>query len=156
MLEEEYRQAREKMKKALDFMEAELSKLRTSKASVAVMDPVKVSAYGSEMPLNQVASISTPDARTIVVQPWDKNLISAIEKAILSANLGLTPINDGQVIRINIPSLTEERRKDLVRVAHSIAEEGRIAVRNVRRHINDEIKQLEKDHKVSEDERFKA
>ncbi len=156
MIEQLYRDAKLKMKKAVEFMESEFGKLRTGKASAAVLDPVKVPAYGTESPLKQVASVSVPDAKTIVIQPWDKNLIGAIEKAILAANLGLTPINDGKVIRINIPALTEERRKDLVRIAHQIAEEGRIAIRNVRRHVNDEIKQLEKDHKIGEDEKFNA
>ena len=156
MIEDLYRQAREKMKKALEFLEGEFSKLRTGKASVTLVDPVKVSAYGTEMPLKQVASVTLPDAKTIAIQPWDKSLIPAIEKAILAANIGLTPINDGKIIRINIPPLTEERRKDLVRVAHKIAEEARVSIRNVRRHINDEIKKLEKDHTISEDEKFKA
>lgn len=148
-------QATEKMKKAIEVVETELSQLRTGKASVALLDPVRVNAYGSDVPIKQVASITTPDAKTISIQPWDKNLIPAIEKAIMAANLGLTPINDGKIIRINIPPLTEERRKELVKVAHKIAEEGRVAVRNVRRHINDEIKKLEKEHKISEDDRFK-
>ncbi len=148
-------QATEKMKKAVEVVETELSQLRTGKASVALLDPVRVNAYGSDVPIKQVASITTPDAKTISIQPWDKNLIPAIEKAIMAANLGLTPINDGKIIRINIPPLTEERRKELVKVAHKIAEEGRVAVRNVRRHINDEIKKLEKEHKISEDDRFK-
>lgn len=148
-------QATEKMKKAVEVVETELSQLRTGKASVALLDPVRVNAYGSDVPIKQVASITTPDTKTISIQPWDKNLIPAIEKAIMAANLGLTPINDGKIIRINIPPLTEERRKELVKVAHKIAEEGRVAVRNVRRHINDEIKKLEKEHKISEDDRFK-
>lgn len=156
MLDDLFRQAKEKMKKAIEVMEGEFSHLRTGKASVALLDPVKVSAYDTEMPLKQVASITTPDAKTIVVQPWDKNLIALIEKAIMAANLGLTPINDGKMIRINIPPLTEERRKELVKVAHKIAEEGRIAIRNVRRHINEEIKRMEKEHQISEDERYKA
>ncbi|MCX7765639.1 MAG: ribosome recycling factor [Candidatus Sumerlaeia bacterium] len=148
-------QATEKMKKAVEVVETELSQLRTGKASVALLDPVRVNAYGSDVPIKQVASVTTPDAKTISIQPWDKNLIPAIEKAIMAANLGLTPINDGKIIRINIPPLTEERRKELVKVAHKIAEEGRVAVRNVRRHINEEIKKLEKEHKISEDDRFK-
>lgn len=156
MLDDLYKQAKEKMKKALHFLEEEFSKLRTGKASVTLVDPVKVNAYGTEMPLKQVASVSLPDAKTIAIQPWDKNLIPAIEKAILAANIGLTPINDGKIIRINIPPLTEERRKDLVKVAHKLAEEARVSIRNIRRHINEEIKKLEKDHKISEDEKFKA
>lgn len=156
MLDDLYKQAKEKMKKALHFLEEEFSKLRTGKASVTLVDPVKVNAYGTEMPLKQVASVSLPDAKTIAIQPWDKNLIPAIEKAILAANIGLTPINDGKIIRINIPPLTEERRKDLGKVAHKLAEEARVSIRNIRRHINEEIKKLEKDHKISEDEKFKA
>jgi ribosome recycling factor len=156
MINEMYKQTKEKMKRAIEFMESELNKLRTGKASIALVDHVKVSAYGTDSPLNQVSSINTPDARTIVIQPWDKNLIPSVEKAILAANLGLTPINDGKVIRINIPPLTEERRKDLIRVAHQIAEEGRVAIRNIRRHVNDDIKHQEKDHNISEDEKFTA
>lgn len=156
MINQLYQQTQEKMKKAIEHIDSELNKLRTGKASSALVDSVKVNAYGSDMPLKQVSSVTIPDAKSIVIQPWDKNLIGAIEKAILAANLGLTPINDGKVIRINIPPLTEERRNDLVKVAHKIAEEGRVAIRNIRRHVNEEVKKLEKDHKISEDDKFKA
>ncbi len=156
MINEVYRETKEKMQKAIEHMDGELNTLRTGKASISLLDPVRVSAYGTESPLKQVSTVNVPDAKSIVVQPWDKNLIPAIEKGILAANIGLTPINDGKVIRINIPPLTEERRKELVRVAHQIAEEGRVAIRNIRRHVNDEIKELEKNHKIGEDEKFKA
>ena len=156
MINQLYQQSQEKMKKAVEHIDSELNKLRTGKASSALVESVKVNAYGSDMPLKQLSSVTVPDAKSIVIQPWDRNLIGAVEKAILAANLGLTPINDGKVIRINIPPLTEERRNDLVKVAHKIAEEARVAIRNVRRHANEEIKKLEKDHKISEDEKFKA
>jgi ribosome recycling factor len=107
------------------------------------------------MPLNQVASLSTPDAKTIVIQPWDKSQIPAIEKAILAANIGITPANDGVAIRLTVPPMTEERRKDVVKMAHKMAEEARVALRNVRRHINDEVKKAEKTHGISEDDRDK-
>jgi len=155
-LSELYKSTEEKMSKAVDAVEHEFSGLRTGRASVALIDGVQVEAYGSRMPLKQVATISTPDARTLVVQPFDKNMMSAIEKAILASNLGMTPNNDGKLIRLNIPPLTEDRRKDLVKMARKMAEDGRISVRNIRRNANDEIKKIEKDNDIAEDEREKA
>lgn len=141
-----------RMAKSVEATREELAKIRTGKASPALLDPVRVEAYGGSVPLNQVASISTPDARLIVVQPWDKSLINAIEKAILKADLGLNPSNDGQLIRVPIPPLNEERREEFVKICRKIAEDGRIAIRNVRRDANDHIKKLEKEHEMSEDE----
>jgi ribosome recycling factor len=156
MLKELFRQAEEKMHKAIEATEHEFNTIRTGRANPALLDAVQVNAYGTIMPLKQLATISSPDPRSLLIQPWDRSNIAAIEKSILAANLGLTPINDGRVIRINIPSLTEERRKELAKIAHRMAEEGRVAIRNVRRHTNDEIKKLQKDGKISEDENFKS
>jgi ribosome recycling factor len=153
MLTEIEKQTRAKMPKAIEALEHELATLRTGRATTALLDGVTVDAYGTPSPLNQVASVSTPDAKTLVIQPWDKNVAGAIEKAILAANLGFTPNNDGRVIRINIPPPTEERRKELVKTAHAIAEKGRVAVRGIRRHSNDELKKAQKSHDISEDER---
>lgn len=156
MLKEAFREAQAKMGAAIQAVEHEFSTIRTGRASLALLDQVTVDAYGSKLPLKQVSTLSIPDPRTIIIQPWDKNVTPAVEKAILAANLGLTPINDGKVIRINVPPLTEERRTELVKVAKHMAEEGRVSIRNIRRHTNDEIKRLEKDHKISEDECYKA
>ncbi len=150
-LKKVYKDSEEKMKRAIDAMEHEFAALRTGRASLAVLDGVTVEVYGQKMHLNQVATLTTPDAHTILIQPWDRNSAGPIEKAILAANIGLTPNNDGRVIRLNVPPLTEERRKELVKVAHKLAEDGRVAIRNVRRHSNEEIKRLEKEKLVSED-----
>lgn len=143
---------KEKMDKAISVFTDHLDTLRTGRASTASLDAVKADVYGQAMPLNQLANVSTPDGHTIMVQPWDKSTLDSIEKAILAANLGFTPNNDGAVIRIAVPTLTEETRKEIVKQAHAMAEEGRVAIRNVRRHINDEIKKGEKNHEISEDE----
>lgn len=152
MLEAIFDEMGEKMDKALQTTERELKALRTGRATTNVVEGVIVKAYGTDTPLNQVASVSTPDASTIVIQPWDANVLGDVEKALMAANLGLTPNNDGKVIRINVPTLTEETRKDIVKKSHEIAENGRIAVRNMRRHANDEIKKTEKKHEISEDD----
>ena len=141
-----------KMDKAVSVVEEELASLRTGRASTQLLDGITVSAYGSESPINQLGTVTTPDGMTIMIQPWDKGVVGAIEKAILQANIGLTPNNDGKVIRLNIPPLTEESRKDVVKRAHGIAEEGRVSVGNIRRHMNDDIKRREKDHDLSEDD----
>jgi ribosome recycling factor len=148
--------ARSRMKKAVSVTREELSKLRTGKATPALVEHVKVSAYETMVPLNQVAGISTPDATLLVVNPFDKSLIGPIEKAIMDADLGLNPSNDGQVIRVPVPHLSEERRKELVKIAHRYAEEGRIAIRNVRRDANDHLKKGEKDSEISEDDLHRA
>jgi len=143
--------ARESMNKAVDHVELELQKIRAGKASPQMLDGIVVDYYGSPTPLSQVANVNTPDARTIVVQPWEKSLIPAIEKAITDANLGINPQNDGIVVRLNVPPLTEERRKDLVKKVKAEGEAGKIAIRNIRKDVNEKIKKAQKDG-VSEDE----
>ncbi len=144
-------EARSTMEKALAHTDLEFTKIRAGKASVGMLDGIMVDYYGAATPLMQVANVNTPDARTIVVQPWEKNMISPIEKAILEANIGLNPQNDGQVIRLNVPPLTEERRRDLVKKVKEEAEKGRITVRNIRKDANESIKKLKNDG-ASEDE----
>lgn len=141
-----------RMHGSIDAFKRELSGLRTGRASVNLLDPVQVTVYGARMPLNQVATVSTPEARMISVQVWDRSNITAVDKAIREANLGLNPIVDGTTIRLPIPALTAERRQELVKLAHKYAEQTRVAVRNVRRDGMDLLKKLEKDHKISEDE----
>jgi ribosome recycling factor len=148
--------AKDRMKKAVSVTAEELSKLRTGKATPALVEHVKVDAYGATVPMNQVANISTPDATLLVVNPFDKSLIGPIEKAILDADLGLNPSNDGQIIRIPVPHLSEDRRKELVKIAHRYAEEGRISIRNVRRDANDHLKKGQKDGEISEDDLHRA
>ncbi len=150
-LKKVYKDSEEKMKRAIEAMEHEFAGLRTGRASLAILDGITVEVYGQKMHLNQVATLTTPDAHTILIQPWDRNSAGPIEKAILAANIGLTPNNDGRIIRLNVPPLTEERRKELVKVAHKLAEDGRVAIRNVRRHANEEVKHLEKEKTISED-----
>lgn len=146
------KEARAQMEKALEAMRREFSGVRTGKASPALLDVVRVDAYGSKMPLNQVASVSAPEPRLLVVQPWDKGLVPAVEKAIRNAELGLNPATDGGVIRVPIPALNEERRKEMVRMLHRIAEEGRVAVRHARQEANKSLKQQQSDSDLSEDE----
>ena len=141
-----------KMINAMDAYQVELARLRTGRASLAVLDGVHVDYYGSSTPLSQVASLSIPDPTTIMIAPWEPKVLGDVEKALLKMNLGLTPNNDGKVIRLNIPQLTEERRKDLVKVAHKSAENARNNVRRIRREGNDQMKELEKDKEISEDQ----
>jgi len=141
------------MVKAVEHVQQQLSKVRTGRASAALLDPIKVEYYGEATPLAQVGSVSVPDARSIVIQPWDRTVLNAIEKAILAANLGITPQSDGQVIRISVPPLTEERRKDIVEQCKKMAEDGKLAVRNIRRDANEELKKAEKTEHFSEDDR---
>ncbi|MBD3289294.1 ribosome recycling factor [candidate division KSB1 bacterium] len=156
MIEEIYLEAEEKMQKTIDNIRYELGKFRTGKASAAILDGVKVNYYGSIVPLKQAANVSVPEARLITVQPWDKSMINEIEKAILKSDLGLTPMNDGNIIRLPIPQLTEERRKDLVKQAKRLGEEAKISIRNSRRDANESIKNAEKEHLISEDESHRA
>lgn len=137
---------------AVEAFQGELAKLRTGRASLAVIDGITVDYYGSQTPLNQVAALSVPDPTTIAIAPWEPRVLAEIEKAILRSNLGLTPNNDGKVVRLNIPALTEERRRELAKVAHDVAESARNEVRQIRRDGNDRIKKLERDKKISEDE----
>ncbi len=148
--------AEERMKKTLVNLKEGFSALRTGRASTALFDKIRVDAYGEKSPINQVANISIPEARLIVIQPWDKALIGEIEKAIRSSELSLNPSNDGKVIRISIPPLTGERRKELVKLAKNNAEQSRVAVRNIRRDGNEELKKLLKDSKITEDEESKT
>lgn len=145
----------EKMENSLGAFKSELTKIRTGRASLSLLDGIKVEAYGSPMPLNQVGTLTIPESRQIVIQPWDPQVMSGIEKAILKSDLGLTPVNDGKVIRINIPQLTEERRKELVKIVKKVAEEYRVAVRNHRREAIDTLKKQKKNKEISEDEQFK-
>src|SRR5262245_19567889 len=145
-------EVKKRMDTTLEHVKRELSGLRSGRPSVSLLDPVQVEAYGTTMPLNQVASLSIPEPTIIVAQPFDPSLTHAIEKGIQKSNLGLNPSSDGKVIRIPIPSLTEERRKELSRLAHKYAEEGRNGVRQVRREANERLKKLLKDHKISEDD----
>jgi ribosome recycling factor len=148
--------AEERMKKTVASLKDGFGSLRTGRASAALFDKIRVDYYGEKSPLNQVANISIPEARLIVIQPWDKNLIGEIEKSIRSSELSLNPSNDGKVIRIAIPSLTEERRRELVKQAKNQAEQSRVAVRNIRRDGNDELKKLLKDGELTEDDESKA
>ena len=156
MLKDIEKAAQEKMQHSLAVLKKEFATIRTGRATPALLDGVSVEYYGAPTPVTQVASVSIPESRAIVIQPWDPSVMGDIEKAILRANLGLTPTNDGKVIRISIPALTEDRRKDLVKVARKYAEEGRVSLRNVRRDVNEQIKKLEKDGKISEDEQRRA
>ena len=145
-------EVKRRMDGAIEHVRKELAGVRTGRASVNLLDPVHVEAYGTTMPLNQVASLSIPEPTLIVAQPFDPTLMGAIERGIQKANLGLNPASDGKVIRIPIPTLTEERRKELSRLVHKYAEEGRNSVRQVRRDANERLKKLLKDHKISEDD----
>jgi ribosome recycling factor len=145
-------EAKTKMRHTVDTVLRELATMRTGRASVAMLDMIRVDYYGTPTPLNQVGNLAVPDPTLITLQPWDHSLLPAIEKAIRTSDLDLNPQNDGKIIRIPVPALTEERRRNLVKVAHKHAEEGRVAVRNVRRDANDHLKKLMKDHEVSEDD----
>src|ERR1700756_720838 len=141
-----------RMQGAIQVLKQELGGLRTGRPSASLLDPVQVEAYGSHMPLNQLATVSVPEPRLLTVQVWDKSMVKAVEKAIVDSNLGLSPATEGQVLRLRIPELNEERRKELVKVAHKYAEAARVAVRHVRRDGLDTVKKLEKNHEISEDD----
>lgn len=149
-------ECRQKMGKCIEAFRTEISRIRSGRASPALLEGIRVSCYGSEMQVNQLASISVPEGRTLVVSPWDKSTLADIEKAIQKSDLGLNPINDGKVVRINLPALTEERRKDLARQLRKMAEESRVSVRNVRRDANEMIKKQQKSSEISEDEQRNA
>jgi ribosome recycling factor len=148
--------AREKMSKAIAVLKEELAGIRTGRATPALLSRIVVEYYGTQVPLQQLASFSVPEPRTLLVQPFDKHAIGSMEKAIMSSDLGITPSNDGNVIRLSFPPLTEERRKDLIKVVHQRGEEGRVAVRNIRRHSKEELERLERDAGISEDELSRA
>jgi len=156
MAEDELREFREKMTKTLGALQSDLNKIRTGRASLAIFDGVRVDYYGSATPINQLATMAVPESRLVTIKPWDTNMIGEIEKAILKSDLGVTPINDGKIIRITIPKLTEERRKELVKLVRKKGEEGKIAMRNIRREANDWYRSLEKEKAISEDELHKG
>lgn len=145
-------EARTHMEKAVDAMRREFTSVRTGKATPALLDTVRVDAYGSKVPINQVGTVGAPEPRLLVIQPWDKSLLKAIETGITNADLGLNPSNDGNVIRVPIPQLTEERRKDMVKLLHKLAEEGRVAIRHARQEANKDIKKKQSSHEISEDD----
>lgn len=155
-LEDVYTKAKEQMRKSIEATRNEFMSIRTGKASLSLLDSIKVEYFGSLMPINQVASINIPEPRLIIIQPWDKSILENIAKAISKSNLGLNPSNDGQVIRISIPTLTAERRKELDKAVKKRAEEGKVAIRNIRRDVNHQVKSLEDSKKISEDEAKRA
>jgi ribosome recycling factor len=152
MIEALKKDAKDRMEKAIEAVRSSFTKLRTGKATPALLDSVMVDYYGSSMPIKNVANISAPEPRLLVIQPWEKNMLGEIEKAIQKSDLGFNPANDGIVIRIPIPQLTEERRKDLVKIAKKDAEEGKISIRNIRRDANESLKKAEKASEISEDQ----
>jgi ribosome recycling factor len=156
MKEEILSECRQKMNKTIDSLKKDFGRIRTGRASTALLDGIRVNCYESQMPLDQVASLSVPESRLITVKPWDPTIMGEIEKAILKSELGLTPVNDGKIIRIPIPPLSEARRKELAKLAKKMAEEGKIAVRNHRREANELLKELKNDKELSEDELFRA
>jgi len=156
MIESIYEETRERMSKSEAALRNELKRVRTGRASLSLLDGIRVDYYGTMTPLNQMSSISIPESRLITIQPWDVSMIKEIEKAILKSDLGLTPSSDGKILRISIPPLTEERRKELVKVVNKICEEHKVAIRNIRRDSNELIKSLKKDGEISEDDAFKA
>jgi ribosome recycling factor len=156
MINDVLQETKERMAKSEKAFEKELSKVRTGRASQSVLDGVLVDYYGTQTPLPQMATVSIPESRLITIKPWDVSVINAVEKAILKANIGLTPSNDGKIIRISIPPLTEERRKEIAKSASKICEDYKVAVRNIRRDSNEMLKELQKDGDISEDDSFKG
>lgn len=152
LLNEIYVDSESRMKKAVENTKHEFAIIRTGRASPALLDSIKIEYYGTHVPLKQIANIAAPEPRLLTVQPYEKQIIGSVEKAILGSDLGLNPSSDGNIIRIPIPSLTEERRINLVKFVHKLAEEGKVAIRNIRRDANEKIKGLEKNHQISEDE----
>jgi ribosome recycling factor len=148
--------AKTRMDKALESLEKDLSRLRTGRASAALVEGIQVEYYGTPTPMTQLASVSIPDSRTITIQPWDRGAFSDVEKAILKSDLGLNPVNDGKLIRINIPPLTEERRRDLAKVAKKYTEDAKIAIRNIRRDANESLKKRKNDKSITEDDMHKG
>ncbi|HEY7904948.1 MAG TPA: ribosome recycling factor [Casimicrobiaceae bacterium] len=152
MINDVKKSAEQKMAKSVEALKADLSKVRTGRAHTGLLDHIHVDYYGSPMPLNQVANVTLADARTIAVQPWEKKMIPVVEKAIRDSDLGLNPATQGEIVRVPMPALTEERRRDLIKVVRHEAENARVAIRNIRRDANEHLKKLLKDHKVSEDD----
>lgn len=155
-LKEVMNEAHEKMKKTIEAVHREFNTIRTGRASSALVESIKVEYYGTPTPMKQLASISIPDPKLIVIQPWDASVLGEIEKAILKSDIGITPLNDGRAIKLGIPSLTQERREELVKVIKKMAEDGRVSIRSIRREINEKIKVLEKGKTISEDESKKS
>ena len=156
MIDDIYQETNDSMSKSVEALSRELKRVRTGRASLSILDGIKVDYYGTLTPLNQMATLAVPESRLITIQPWDVSVIKDIEKALLKSDLGLTPANDGKLIRISIPPLTEERRKELVKVVHKMAEDYKVSVRNARRDANELIKSLKKDGDISEDDAFKS
>lgn len=156
MIDSVYDDAQDRMADSIDALKNDFKKVRTGRASLALFEGMKISYYGTSTPLNQVASLSIPESRLVVINPWDQSIIGEIEKEILKSELGLTPMNDGKLIRIPIPALTEERRKELVKVVHKIAEDHKVSIRNIRRDANELLKGLKKDGDISEDDFYRA
>lgn len=156
MVEQAKKSAKDKMDKSINALNEELKKVRTGKAQVSMLDGIRVNYYGQLAPLNQVASVSTPDAKTFLIAPWETSILKDIEQGIVKSDIGMAPINDGKVIRLKVPDLTEERRKDLAKQVKKIAEDARVAVRMARRDANEEVKKTLKDKAISEDEAKKA
>ncbi|MBW1989443.1 MAG: ribosome recycling factor [Deltaproteobacteria bacterium] len=156
MLDIVYEEAREKMGKSIEVLKKELARVRTGRASTALLEGIRADYYGTPTPLNQMATLNVPDPRTIAIQPWDPSAIPDIEKAIMKSDLGLTPTSDGKIIRINIPALTEQRRKELVKAVSRMCEEQKVAVRNIRRDANETLKTMKKDGDITEDEMYKG
>lgn len=156
MLDSTYSETRERMGKSIDALENELKRVRTGRASLNILDGIRVDYYGTQTPLNQMASLSVPESRLIVIQPWDATVIKDIEKALLASDLGLTPSSDGKLIRLAIPPLTEERRKELVKVIGKMCEDYKVAIRNIRRDSNEFLKMAKKEGDISEDDLFKG
>ncbi|MBT3257519.1 MAG: ribosome recycling factor [Deltaproteobacteria bacterium] len=156
MKEEILSELRQKMSKAVDAIKKDFLKIRTGRASTALLDGIKVDCYDTQMPIDQVATISAPESRLITIQPWDQTIMGSVEKSILKSELGLTPMNDGKIIRISIPPLTEERRKELAKLARKMAEENKISIRNFRREANEMLKELKAEKEISEDELYRS
>ncbi len=156
MLNEVIQETKDRMVKSLRAFENEMTKVRTGRASTNLLDGVKVDYYGAETPLDQMASVSVPESRLLTIKPWDLSVINDVERAILKANLGLTPSNDGKIIRISIPPLTEDRRKEIVKATSKVCEDFKVAIRNIRRDSNDNLKDLQKQGDISEDDNFKG
>ncbi len=156
MKEEILSELRQKMNKAVDALKKDFRKIRTGRASTALLDGIKVDCYDTQMPIDQVATVSAPESRLLTIQPWDQTIMGSVEKSILKSELGLTPMNDGKIIRISIPPLTEERRKELAKLARKMAEDNKISIRNFRREANDMFKELKAEKEISEDELYRS
>ena len=156
MLNDIFEDARDRMGKVLEDLRSEYKRVRTGRASVSLVESIRADYYGTSTPLNQLATLTIPDPRTIVIQPWDQSAVGDVEKAILKSELGLTPMNDGKIVRINVPPLTQERRRELVKVIKKMAEDHKVAVRNIRRDANEMIKDLKKEKEISEDDQFRG